>query len=193
MRQELQFSRRINLLICIVVILLGSSFIKCIFIPQYSCWRECETDLIDLQAKYSVAREVAQSLPQETALTEEAAEQLNEYKKFFDNKMDDGMVFVYIDAVALESRVEIVSIMPATLINKGAYVEFPLRLETRGNYQALCDFLYRMENFSNPTAFKSLKVTAFHTDEEPEEFMAMLEIIVYAVIASESNVPFRGI
>ncbi|MDF9408617.1 MAG: Pilus assembly protein, PilO [Pelotomaculum sp. PtaB.Bin013] len=160
MRQELQSGRR-TILLVLGIVVLCLVFIKYVFMPQYH--RQCENNdrIADLRSKYRAAVAAAESLQRETELAGKVTDQLNEYKVLFNNVMDDGMAFVYIALKAMEAQVEIVSVVPAAVHDKGTYLEYPVKFEVRGGYHEVCSFIREIESFPNLTEIRMFKITGY--------------------------------
>lgn len=174
MWQELQSSRRIILLVLGIAVLC-LFFTKYVFIPQY--YKKCENDarITDLRSKYRAAKLIAGSLQRETDLAGIANEQLNKLKPLFDNMMDDGMAFVHIGLKAVDSQVEIVSVVPSAVHDKETYLEFPVRFEVCGGYHEVCGFIRKIESFPNLTEIRMLKITSYDDNNTARLFNAALQ------------------
>jgi len=173
MWQELQPDRKMILLflgitgLCLVLT-------KYLFMPQFN--RQCENKakLADLRLKLQAAKAVAESQQRETELAGKVNEQLNEFKPLFDNVMDDGLAFVYIGLKAVESKVEIVSVSPAAVIDQGTYLEFPVRFEVCGGYREVCGFIRQIEIFPNLSEIRTLKISCCDDKETTQDAVGIL-------------------
>jgi len=192
MRQDLRPGRRMIMLV-LGIAFLCLVFTKYVLIPQFNGQCENKARLRDLRSNIQAAKVVAESLQYETELAGRVAEQLNVVKPLFDNVMDDGLVFVHIGLKAVESKVEIVSVVPSAVLDKGTYLEFPVRVEVCGGYLEVCNFINKIESFPNLSEIRMLKIISEHQLEaaikelnveipptQKGKVMATLDIAIYS-------------
>lgn len=134
---------------------------KYLLIPQFSKYGENRDKLNDLQSKVKVAEAVVRSQKKETELAAQVTRQLDELKPLFNNVMGDGLAIVHIGLKAVESNVQIVSFVPADIIDKGIYLELPAHFEVRGDYCNVSEFISEIEDLPDLSELRTLEIKPY--------------------------------
>ena len=139
---------------CVVLFLL----FYFLLIPQYDAFAKNRSAMSELEAKAKTSENVLASEKAESELAAKAAEKLSEVKPLFNNQMNDGLGLAHIGLEAMKSKVQINSYVPSEIVNKGAYLELPVKFEVSGDYPNVVSFIKRMEDLPNLADLRTLKM-----------------------------------
>jgi len=137
---------------CVVI------FAVFLLLPQYDAFTKNRETLAELEARVKAAEKVLASEKTERDLALKAAEELNEVKPAFNNRMTDGLAVTYIGMEAVESSVRIDSFVPAGVVNKGNYLELPIKFKVSGDYPNVVEFIKKLEELPNLVELRSLNI-----------------------------------
>lgn len=154
----------------LVVLILGVAVLalvglKYVFVPQVHMQQANQAKLKDLRQKLHAAGVAAEARHSEIETAGQEAGQWQELRPLFDYVADDGLAYVYIGMKAVAAPVEIVSVTPAAVDDKGTYLEFPVTVETRGGYLEVCNFIRQMENAPHLIEIKTLNISSLEARE----------------------------
>jgi type II secretory pathway component PulM len=130
MWQKLQPREKILLAVLGVCLVIFAVFYF-LLLPQYDTFTKNRQALAELEAKVKAADKVLASERAERDLALKAAEELNEVKSVFNNRMTDGLAVTYIGMEATRTNVRIDSFVPAlssTVLRSVGLVSYQKRL-----------------------------------------------------------------
>jgi type IV pilus assembly protein PilO len=157
MWQKLQPREKILLAVLGVCLVIFAVFYF-LLLPQYDTFTKNRQALAELEAKVKAADKVLASERAERDLALKAAEELNEVKSVFNNRMTDGLAVTYIGMEATRTNVRIDSFVPAGIVNKGNYLELPIKIRVSGVYPNVVKFIDKIEGLSNLADLRSLNI-----------------------------------
>jgi type IV pilus assembly protein PilO len=157
MWQKLQPREKILLAVLGVCLVIFAVFYF-LLLPQYDTFTKNRQALAELEAKVKAADKVLASERAERDLALKAAEELNEVKSVFNNRMTDGLAVTYIGMEATRTNVRIDSFVPAGIVNKGNYLELPIKIRVSGVYPNVVKFIDKIEGLPNLADLRSLNI-----------------------------------
>lgn len=182
MWQKLQPREKILLAVLGVCLVIFAVFYF-LLLPQYDTFTKNRETLAELEAKVKAADKVLASERAERDLALKAAEELNEVKPVFNNRMTDGLAVTYIGMEAIRTSVRIDSFVPAGIVNKGNYLELPIKFKVSGDYPNVVKFIDKMEKLPNLADLRSLNI------KPAKEAVTTVEAAVESLNKKQSAAP----
>ena len=154
---------------------LGASFYLLSYAPQRDALREKEAEAVMLRQKIGEAAAFRRSHPDPAKEAKSAAERKRAIDAMIPARLDAGNFVAEAEKRAAKSGVALLGVVPGEPGTTGGFAAEKLRLSVRGDYFALMDFLYTMEQRG-----RFVKIDAMRGKVEDGAFKGEIELWIYA-------------
>ncbi|KUK52794.1 MAG: hypothetical protein XD78_1705 [Desulfotomaculum sp. 46_296] len=154
-----RLSKRDKIILLVLLIAgIGYCFYHFLLVAQFQAYEQVKTDLAVSQAKLTQSIALAATQQSESSKLEKAKKDVKEAGKRFETEMRDGSSVIILGLDGIFEGVDITSLEPGE-IKEGPYLlEMPMKITAQGNYREMLSFCEDIENMTNITEVKSLKM-----------------------------------
>jgi type IV pilus assembly protein PilO len=164
MMQRLNRNQR-NLLWSLVALVLICCFWMCVFRQQLAELKALNTRLEAAETRLQQQRVEPESLTLLEAAAVEAEARLLGLQERFSRDLRDGSVVADIGIAASRAGVTVHSLRPGSVNQKEHYLELPLEIKVRGDYERVLEFFRQIENLVIALEIRRLEVKALPQPE----------------------------
>ena len=123
----------------------GALFYLLSYAPQCDALRAKEAEAVSLRREVEEATAFRRSHPDPAKEAKSAAERKRAVERLLPARLETGAFLAETEKRAAESGVALLGVAPGDLEKTGGFATEKLRLSVRGDYFALLDFLYALE------------------------------------------------
>ena len=153
----------------------GALFYLLSYAPQSEALREKEAEAISLRKAIGEAAAFRRSHPDPAKAAKSAAERKRALDTMLPARLEAGTFFAAAEKHAVESGVALLGVTPGEPGTTSSFATEKLRLSVRGDYFALMDFLYALEQQG-----RFVKIDAMRGKVEDGTFKGEIELWIYA-------------
>lgn len=154
---------------------MGASFYLLSYVPQSDALREKEAEAVSLRREIEEAAAFRRAHPDPAKETKAAAERKRAVDKLLPARLDAGAFLAETEKRATESGIMLLGGAPEEPGLTGDFASEKLRLSVRGDYFAMLDFLYALEQRG-----RFVKIDAMRGNVEDGAFKGEIELWIYA-------------
>lgn len=154
---------------------LGASFYLLACAPQSDALREKEEEASALRREIETAAAFRRAHPDPAKEAKAAAERKRAVEKMLPARLDTGAFLAEAEKRAAASGVMLLGVAPGDPGTSGGFATEKLRLSVRGDYFAMLDFLYALEQQG-----RFVKIEAVRGNVEGGVFKGEIELWIYA-------------
>lgn len=158
-------SREKNLLIILSFVLIGVVCYKYVFQPQFSKMNQLEKAYAAEEKRLIETKKVADSYNNVAFEAKTKQKNLESIKSRLLTNASDGSKEVKLGLDAKDKSVRVGLFQPLEAITNEDYIELPIRMEIKGEYSQILEFITAVQSFYNVTEIKDLVLK----NEKPEE------------------------
>ena len=154
---------------------LGVSFYLLSYEPQSDALREKEAEAVSLRRAIAEAAAFRRSHPDPAKEAKKLAERKRAVERLLPTRLDAGAFLLEAEKRAAESGVTLLGVAPGDAGMADGFATEMLRISVRGDYFALLDFLYVLEQQG-----RFVKINAMRGAAEGGDFTGEIELWIYA-------------
>jgi type IV pilus assembly protein PilO len=178
--------REKKLLIIALVIVLGFGFYYWVYQPQVN-------DLTNAESKLE---QTVQNLKVKSAMLQRKEELEKKYQLLLDKLEsrkeerflkpgEKTQLIMDLSDIAMEANVNLISTNPKSTVKKDIYIQFPVKIKLRGEYNEIINFIEKVGNLGYLTRIDSFSISS---DLVPtEEIQVSMELSSYAIDRSSGD------
>lgn len=158
-----------------LAVIFGALFYLLSYAPQSEALRAKEAEAVALRKEIGEAANFRRSHPEPEKEAKSAAERKRALDIMIPARLDAGAFLVATEKNAAESGVTLLGVAPGEPGTADGFAAEKLRLSVRGDYFALMDFLYMLEQRG-----RFVKIDAMRGKVEDGAFKGEIELWIYA-------------
>jgi len=165
------------------VVLVGITcfvFVRFLLIPQVKAYSQVKEELAKRESELQQARALVSSLGRETRKLAEVRKEVERVEGLFRNETRDGSVVVLVGLRSATRNVEVTSLEPGEIKESKSVLELPFKITAEGSFLDILDFCYDLENLSNFSEIRSLRIESMGSSGFPGGVKANWEFVVYS-------------
>jgi len=171
-------AKQARLRFCVMAVLaavLGASFYLLSYEPQRNALRAKESEAVSLRREIESAAAFRRAHPDPAKEAKSAAERKRYLDAMLPARLEAGAFLAGAEKRAAESGVTLLGVVPEEPGTAGGFAAEKLRFSVRGDYFALMDFLYALEQRG-----RFVKIDAVRGKTEDGIFNGTIELWIYA-------------
>lgn len=171
----------------VLVVAAGFVFFRFLLLPQARAYAQLKEELTKEESELQKAKALVASLGKENKKLAEVKKEVERVEGLFESEIRDGSVVILVGLWSAARNVDVTSLEPGEIKENEHTLELPFKIAAEGSFEDILAFCSDLENLSNFSEIRSLKIEAMDSPESPGMVKTNWEFVVYSTKTPEGR------